>query len=273
MDSIRAMQPEFFLFLGDTIYADYEGAAYSLQGYWEKYRINRNDLSSQKLFSNTSLYLIWDDHEVKNNFDPSTPLLPIGRTAFFDYWPITQDPDNPSRLYRSFRWGKAVELFILDTRQYRNYEKGTILGAQQMEWFLKALSSSNALFKFIATSVPISARGNQDKWGGFEVDRDEVLDHINYYKIPGVIFLSADVHFAADAEIPDGEELREFIVGPLATKMSTKDRSHYKKYNFYYNDSYNYGLVKVNTQANPPYAEIEIRDTKNNVIYSTKIES
>lgn len=272
MDSIRSMQPDFFLFLGDTIYADYEGGAYSLRGYWGKYRTNRDDLSSQKLFSDTSLYLIWDDHEVENNFDPSTSLLPAGRTAFFDYWPITRNPDDPNRLYRSFRWGKAVELFILDTRQYRNRKEGTILGAQQKEWFLKALSSSNALFKFIATSVPISIRRNKDKWGGFKADRDEVLTYINYHKIPGVIFLSADVHYAADVKIPDGEGLREFIVGPLATKINTKDRSHRKKFNFYYNDSYNYGLVRVNTQASPPYAEIEIRNTYNKIIYSTQIE-
>jgi alkaline phosphatase D len=273
MDSIRAMRPDFFLFMGDTIYADHDGGVSSLRGYWGKYRTNRYDLSSQKLFSQTSLYLIWDDHEVENNYDQSTSLLPIGRTAFFDYWPITRYPDNPDRLYRSFRWGKAVELFILDVRQYRNIEEGTILGEEQKEWFLKALKSSNALFKFIATSVPISVQGSKDKWGGFVVDRDEVLAYINYYEIPGVIFLSADVHYAADADIRNGGNgLREIIVGPLAMTPSEKDRSHYKKFNFYYNDSYNYGLVKVNTKADPPYAEIEIRDTKNRLIYSTQFE-
>jgi alkaline phosphatase D len=272
MNSIRAMKPDFFLFLGDTIYGDYEGGASSVGGYWGKYRTNRNDLASQKLFSDTSLYLIWDDHEVKNNYDPAkTSLVPAGRAAFFDYWPITQDPANPKRLYRSFRWGKSAELFILDTRQYRDAAEGTILGKEQKEWFLKALSSSNALFKFIATSVPISNRGSNDKWGGFEVDREEVLTYINYHEIPGVVFLAADVHYAADANIPDGEGLREFIVGPLATNMTTKDRSHYKKFNFYYKDSYNYGLVKVNAQSKSPYAEIEIRNTNNKIIYSTKV--
>ena len=64
------------------------------------------------------MYAIWDDHEVKNDFaGPSEPLMPVGRQAFLDYWPIPPPPDEPTRLYRKVRWGKLLEVFILDTRQ------------------------------------------------------------------------------------------------------------------------------------------------------------
>ena len=270
MDSIRFKKPDFFLFLGDTIYADREGAASHLPDFWAKYVTNRNDLPTQRLLSETSVYVTWDDHEVENNFDPATPLVPIGRRAFFDYWPIRQAPQNPDRIYRSFRWGKAVELFILDTRQYRDIEKGTILGRRQKDWFLKALSSSTALFKFVATSVPISSR-HIDKWGGYPVDRAEVLGYISSENIPGVVFLTADVHYAAVSKIPGGPGLREFIVGPLATRINEKVKGTARRFEFFSNDSFNYGLVKVHAKASPPYAEIDILDESNKLLHRTRI--
>lgn len=271
MDAIRAKRPDFFLFLGDTIYGDFEGAATTRKGYWAKYVTNRNDKSTQRLFSETSLYVIWDDHEVENNFDASNPLMLIGRSAFFDYWPITRNRGEPGRLYRSFRWGKAVELFILDTRQYRDVGKGSILGQKQKQWFFKALSRSTADFKFIITSVPISS-DHYDKWGGFPADRSEVLNYIISKGIPGVIFLTADVHHAAVSSIPKGGKLTEIIVGPLGAKLSTKVKMQ-PRFKFFHRSSYNYGLVRVNTRAKPVYVEVEILDQENRRLYKTRLHS
>jgi len=271
MDAIRAKQPDFFLYLGDTIYGDRDGGVTSTRGYWRSYANNRKDKATQRLFSDTSLYLIWDDHEVEDDFVPSNPLMPIGRSAFFDYWPITRNKEEPGRLYRSFRWGKAVELFILDTRQYRNADEGLILGEKQKKWFLDALSSSTADFKFVATSVPISS-GHEDKWGGFMLDRFEVLEHIVENKIPGVIFLAADVHYAAVSRVPEGGNLREVIVGPLATKLKARKRKK-SRFEFLHYKSYNYGLVSINTKATPPYANVEILDQKNKLLHEARFFS
>jgi len=271
MDSIRAMRPDFFIHLGDTIYADRGGVASQLSDFWAKYRGNRNDLPTQRLFSETSLYVTWDDHEVSGDYDPGDPLAPIGQRAFFDYWPIRQDSKDPGRLYRSFRWGKAVELFILDTRQYRDLSEGTILGREQKQWFLKALSSSSASFKFVATSVPISSRG-VDKWGGYPVDREEVLSYIRRERIRGVIFLTADVHYAAVSRVPGGLGIKEFIVGPLATQVNPWIRNA-ERFEFFFNDSFNYGLVKVHAGADPPYVEVDILDENNKLLYKTRIDA
>lgn len=271
MDSIRTMRPDFFLHLGDTIYADLDGRAHTLDQYWSKHRANRSDLPSQNLFSETSIYVTWDDHEVEGNYRRESPLAPIGRKAFFDYWPVRRDPKDPDRIYRSFRWGKAVELFILDTRQYRDAQAGTILGEQQKLWFLDALAKSEAMFKFVATSVPFS-RPNPDKWGGFPEERNGVLSVIRDKKIPGVVFLSADVHYAAVSRVQGNLGLREFIVGPMAAQMETKIQGTAKQFEFFSKDIFNYGLVKVYGKATPPHAEIEILGKSNELLYKTKIE-
>ena len=270
MDSIRLMRPDFFLHLGDTIYADRDGVASRLPQYWAKYAANRNDLPTQRLFSETSLYVTWDDHEVADNYHPANPLAPIGRRAFFDYWPIRQNPGAPHRLYRSFRRGKAAELFILDTRQYRDPIAGTILGRQQKEWFLESLSSSTAWFKFIATSVPFSSP-NRDKWGGFPEERDEILKFIAAKKIGGVIFITADLHYAAVSKVPGESGLKEFIVGPLAAPMSRSSGTA-KRFEFFSKDSYNYGMVRVHAKADPPYAAIEILDQDNRLLHKRRVD-
>ncbi|MGH7774312.1 MAG: alkaline phosphatase D family protein [Candidatus Binatia bacterium] len=271
MDSIRAMRPDFFLHLGDTIYADVDGVASRLPQYWAKYAANRSDLPTQRLLSETSTYVTWDDHEVTNDYHPANPLAPIGRRAFFDYWPIRQDPKESHRLYRSFRWGKAAELFILDTRQYRDPISGTILGRQQKEWFLESLSSSTAWFKFIATSVPFSSP-HSDKWGGFPEERDEVLKFLTAKKIGGVIFIAADVHYAAVSRVSGGSGLKEFIVGPLAAPMGRASGTA-KRFEFFSNDSYNYGMVRVHAKADPPYTEIEILDQDNKLLHKSRVDS
>jgi len=271
MDSIRVMKPEFFLHLGDTIYADLDGRARTLDQYWSKHRANRSDLPSQRLFSETSLYVTWDDHEVEGNYHRESSLVPLGRKAFFDYWPIRPDAKDPDRIYRSFRWGKAVELFVLDTRQYRDAQARTILGEQQKHWFLDALASSNASFKFIGTSVPFS-RPNPDKWGGFPAERDEVLGLIKKNKIPGVVFLSADVHYAAVSRVPGNLGLKEFIVGPMAAQMNKKIDGPAKQFEYFYNEGFSYGLIHVSAKATRPFAEIEILGKSNELLHKTKIE-
>lgn len=269
MDAIREKKPEFFLHLGDTIYGDLEGKARHLSQFRDKYVTNRKDEPSQRLFAETSLFVVWDDHEVADNYRALDPLAPLGRRAFFDYWPVRQDAADVNRIYRSARWGKAVELFILDARQYRDESAGTILGAEQKKWFLDALAASDARFKFVCTSVPFSSPA-ADKWGGYPADRDEVLKVIKQKKLRGVIFLSADVHYAAVVRVPGNTALREVIVGPLAAPMG-KATGTAKRFEYFNNEHLNYGLVNVHAEGGEAYVEIEILTDKNVLLHKIKI--
>jgi alkaline phosphatase D len=214
---------------------------------------------------------MWDDHEVADNCDYSNPLAAIGRKAFFDYWPVNRDPQDPDRLYRSFRWGKAVELFILDTRQYRDRAEGTMLGKEQKKWFLDTLAASTAWFKIIATSVPFSSPGG-DKWGGFPSEREEVLRQIKQKQIPGVMFLAADVHYAAACKVPGELGLKEFIAGPIGAPMGLA-LGYSKRFEFLSRNSFSYGLVKVRAQTPRPYVEIDLMNARNQLLYRSRIEA
>ena len=68
------------------------------------------------------LYSHWDDHEFINDFsrpEHGEAIYRAGVEAFRDYAPV----DVLSRrrgLYRTFRWGKHLELFFLDERSFRS---------------------------------------------------------------------------------------------------------------------------------------------------------
>lgn len=269
MDAIRGMEPNFFVHLGDTIYADRGGSAARLPEFWAKYRGNRRDFASQRLFSDTSVYVIWDDHEVVNDYEGNHPLAAAGWQAFFDYWPIRGHPEESWRLYRSFRWGKTLELFLLDTRQYRDRARGAMLGQQQKEWLFKGLESSDALFKIVASSVPLFG-GGRDRWDGYPQERAELLEWIRRKKIRNISFISADLHYAAVVRLP-GKLGRAITAGPIAAPMNVFATANSRRFEFFSNQTFNYGMITIDTALSRPEMLIEMFDDQNHRLYKTKV--
>ncbi len=118
-----ADRPAFFAYLGDTIYGDstFGRPATSLADYRAKYRANRAIAALRTLEQSVPVVAMWDDHEVQNDYDPgSVPgdLLAVGTRAFREYQPL--EPGDGRPLYRSFRWGRNLEVFVLDVRSYRS---------------------------------------------------------------------------------------------------------------------------------------------------------
>ena len=249
---VMARRPaDFFLFVGDTVYADVPCRADSVPGgafkattlaeYRARHRYNREDPALQEFLRRTPVYAIWDDHEVKNDFAGTTePLMPVGRQAFVDYWPVAAGPD-PTRLYRSVRWGRLLEVFILDTRQYRS-DNGqpdgpgkTMLGAAQRQWLLDAVPASTATWKVVVSSMPLSVPTGRperrDGWSnasvlgltpengtGFVTERDAMIRHFRQRGVRNLVFLAADVHHAELIRYEPAASwwFHEFIAGPLS---------------------------------------------------------
>jgi alkaline phosphatase D len=209
-----------------------------------KHRYNRADPAMQRLLRATSVAAIWDDHEVTGNFaGPAEPLAPIGLAAFLAYWPLAPPPEDPTRLYRALRWGRHLELFILDTRQYRTPNRlrdaagKTMLGPAQRQWLIDGVAGSSATWKIIVSSVPLSiAKGWPfgDSWArrsvlgyetGFARERDALFRELRERGVDRVVALVADVHYGAfmtHRPLP-ALELHELIAGPLAASTKTPD--------------------------------------------------
>ena len=122
---MAAEKNDFNINLGDTIYSDSEVAgsppALTVPAKWAKYKLGLALPNLRKLRAATGLYSHWDDHEFINDFSKAEmgdAIYKAGVKAFTDYAPVVYSPQNG--LYRTFRWGKNVELFFLDERSFRS---------------------------------------------------------------------------------------------------------------------------------------------------------
>lgn len=130
LSAAAAEDPDFFVFFGDTIYADSGvlpgGDAFTLDEYREVHRLTRADPHMQELIASTGTFSGWDDHEVRNDYAGETvdpEQFENGAQAFFEYLPLRRSAAGPPfRTDRNVRWGEHVELFFLDGRQFRDAE-------------------------------------------------------------------------------------------------------------------------------------------------------
>ena len=154
-DAMRRAQPDVFIHLGDTIYADQplepevvldDGSiwrnvvteaksrvAQTLDDYRGCHRYNLQDEHMRRFNADVSQVALWDDHEVRDNWYPterlesdpryhvkSVALLAArAKRAFLEYLPLRINPIESERIYRAWRHGPMLEIFALDMRSYR----------------------------------------------------------------------------------------------------------------------------------------------------------
>ena len=160
VSNVPASQLDFFVHLGDSIYADVPSPA--LPGVNQavtlaEFRAKHNEVYSAfggtnflgDLRRSTAILAMIDDHEVTNDFaggaapssDPrfdqhgnfinETQLFRNGLKAFVEYNPLvptwygeTHDDRTAfkRKLYRAQRYGRTAEVFMLDERSFRDLE-------------------------------------------------------------------------------------------------------------------------------------------------------
>jgi alkaline phosphatase D len=206
--------------------------------------------------ASTSQLVLWDDHETHNNWYPegryadqryqeqSSALLSArGRAAFLEYQPIRQLARDRERIYRAQRLGPLVEVLAWDMRSYRGANspnrqmeltpESAILGARQVTWLQNRLAASTATWKVIASDMPLGliindragseavANGDAGPPLGRELEIAALLKFIKDKAIQNVVFITADVHYAAAhyydpaaAKFSEFVPFWEFIAGP-----------------------------------------------------------
>jgi alkaline phosphatase D len=216
-----------FLFLGDNAYCD---GAETLVEYRAKYRLHYGREAHVALRSSTGTYMTWDDHEVANDWNPesmSANQLAAAFDCFFEHVPCER---VGNQIWRSVRWGKTVEVFVLDCRSERR--PSTRFGANaeyispaQLAWLEQGLAASPCRFKLLMNSVPITDMPvvwdvyNVDRWEGYAAQRTRILKYIDDNAITGVLWVSGDFHLAFISHVSPsgpGSTQREVLVGPGA---------------------------------------------------------
>jgi alkaline phosphatase D len=117
----------------------------------------------------------------------------------------------------------------LDNRFFRSPNERktgerTILGKQQLDWLIDALSSSKASFKIIAIGGQfLNTAARFENYECYKEEKNYILDQINANNINGVLFLSGDRHFSELSKISTtkSKDIYDWTVSPLTSGIAT----------------------------------------------------
>ncbi|KAK9365956.1 PhoD-like phosphatase-domain-containing protein [Lipomyces kononenkoae] len=243
----RPLIPEvdFFLFLGDFIYADVPRLmGEDEESYREHYRQVYADLQVSG-FNRLPMIHVFDDHEIINDYDPRSSRLYGPATSAWKTYQGTGNPApiRPNTTYYAFE-RQGIPFFLMDTRSYRSLMTSadgpdkTLLGRQQLaDLRLWLEEHKDAPFKIIVSSIPFTKnwRGIDmyDTWSGYQHERAIILKW--FWSVGGVVVLSGDRHEAAAIKFPSpdgvsGNDAYEFSASPLS-QFFLPIRTHKQKDN------------------------------------------
>ena len=240
------------MFLGDFIY---EGAARpvgagvvrshdgpeptDLAGYRARYAHYLADGDLQASRAACPWLVVWDDHEVENNYAGLVPQDPadaasfparrdVAYRAWWEHMPVRLPAPTagaPYPIERTVTWGGLADLVLLDGRQFRSdqacgsptlsleppcSEAGdparTMLGPEQEAWAGAALAASTASWATICQQTVLTdlrfdgAILNYDQWDGYAPARDRLLAQAA--AVDRLVVLTGDIHLAGVGTLP-----------------------------------------------------------------------
>ncbi len=157
----------------------------TLADYRERHGCYKLDRDLQAFHAAHPVIAVWDDHEIANDTwkggaenhnegeGPWPRRARAGRRAWLEWLPVRHtDPDDWFRIRRRLRYGRHVDLWMLDERRFRdepvqsvafsygsadpavNDPSRTMLGDEQHHWLVRGLKASTATWKVLGNQVP-----------------------------------------------------------------------------------------------------------------------
>lgn len=220
--SMSQLQPDFYVHTGDIEYMD-KPFPYAMTEELMRFKWNRLfALPFQRSFYNDhTSYFMKDDHDV--GYDDSYPGKDYGTVTFERGLEIFDEEQFPtySKRYKTIRWGKDLQIWIVEGRNYRNQnhlEDGpdkTIWGTAQKQWFFDTVNASDASYKVLITSSPILGPDRKNKNdnlsnSGYSYEQEEILNFIK--KQNNLFIVNGDRHWQYVSHIKN-TKLWEFGCG------------------------------------------------------------
>ncbi|MCO7223342.1 alkaline phosphatase [Pleionea sp. CnH1-48] len=234
-----------------------EKVAIDIRDFRHIYRTFRSDKNLQRAMEQHTFIITWDDHETANDtfwdYDKDTLGAPDhpyttdsrfnndpqklwqlridAQKAWTEYVParvmIDENASHPFdylKLYRSFRVGKLMELFMTDTRTYRseqpcgdgnnwdnywcydyNSPGQTMLGNEQKQWLIDGITQSSAKWKMWGNQTLLAqlaltvlghqvAYANYDAWDGYQKEREDIMKTVKNRDVNNFVVLTGDLH-------------------------------------------------------------------------------
>ena len=227
LEMMAAEQPDLFLQLGDMSYNDRAQSTAEYRALWHE---TLSDPGYAAILAQCGMYVTWDDHEIVDSssyYAIDDERRRIATDAWFETLPSPRLEND--RFWDSYRWGDTAEFFVLDCRSEREpasrrTPEAAYISRAQMEWLKQGLAESQAVWKVILNSVPMTnwpdaAILESDRWEGYEAQRQELVDYFIAQDLEGVVVVSGDFHCGSVCRLEPtgpGRKFFEILVGPGA---------------------------------------------------------
>ena len=291
-ESITALSPELFLFLGDNVYADTDDmeklrACYAKLGAVPGYR---------RLLDICPVIAVWDDHDYGVNDGGAEFAMKAGsEEVFHEFFKPPSDSPSLHRpgIYdaRTFDGGKGrrLQILLLDTRYFRSplvafpaktasgpYDRNrdssaTVLGVDQWAWLKEELKKPADLRILLSSFQFLPQDHHWESWENFPLERQRMLDLLSASGTGPVIFLSGDRHMGeimklatTDPQSP-GFPVYEMTSSGLTHAggggVDEPNRHRISPTNF---QSRNFGMIEIDW--NTYRVTLELRDVEGKVV-------
>lgn len=220
-ESMRRLDPDFFVHAGDIIYYDELAKTADLARYhWQRMY---GQLSNVLFHRNVASYFVKDDHDTWCNDCWPTMRTPSmhdftfrqGQAIFREQVPMGETT------YRVARWGRDLQIWFVEGRDFRSPNDmpdgpdKTIWGEDQKAWLKETVAESNASFRVLVSPTPIvgpdrAQKADNHANAGFRHEGDEIRQFLASQK--NMIVVCGDRHWQYASRDPD-TGLREYCCG------------------------------------------------------------
>jgi alkaline phosphatase D len=212
----------------------FERETVDLATYRLRHTLYKLDPDLQAVHAKFPFAVIWDDHEVQNDYSglapewgsPSpefTARRAAAYQAYYEHMPIraavARKPAPGLRIYRRLNYGRLVEFSMLDDRQYRTDNPCgdgeslrcaaaldgdyTMLGHRQEQWIARGFEQSSSRWNIVAQQLLIAQLEHatiqpnwfwNDAWDGYPLARRRLLEEVAGSHVRNPVFLTGDWH-------------------------------------------------------------------------------
>jgi len=225
-EAIYEKQPDAMVWLGDNIYLR-EADWYTWTGILHRYTHTRSTPQMQPLLASAHHYAIWDDHDFgPNNSDRSFIHKDKTLKAFQLFWGNPTYGLPGQKGITSFFQYNDIDFFLLDNRYFRSPNnrrtgEATILGKEQLEWLIDALSNSRSPFKMVCIGGQVlnTVAEYENYANRHWKERQYLLKRIEEEGIRNVVFLTGDRHHTEMSGYTNnaGHRVYDLTISPLTT--------------------------------------------------------
>ena len=216
------LEPSFFVHTGDILYYDGQAKTLSLaRWHWDRMYSLPSNLEFHRQVSS---YFIKDDHDTwMNDCWPGQQTRFMGEFTFDQGLEIfKQEVPMDSLTYRTIRWGKDLQIWLVEGRDYRSPNRmpdgpdKTIWGAEQKSWFKRTVQESDATFRILISPTPIVGPDRENKRDNhsnivFAHEGNEIRNFIASQK--NMYVVCGDRHWQYVSQDPT-TGIREYSCGP-----------------------------------------------------------